>query len=198
MKKSRLLGAVCACLLSITVAPAFASVIYQYTGNPYISIQSPYDTSMSVTGTLELAAALAPNLSLTTVTPLSFSFSDGVNTTTGATATLTSSQFEFATDSAGNITGWNISMFTSNPSATVGQLWSSSLSTANNVSTVSDTAFTATCSSGTTSCNVTSGASASVAGQPGSWGVVPIPDAVWLFGSGLLGLVGMARCKNET
>lgn len=25
---------------------------------------------------------------------------------------------------------------------------------------------------------------------------VPVPAAVWLFGSGLLGLVGMARCKE--
>ena len=196
MKKSRLLGAVCACLLSITVAPAFASFIYNYTGNPYTSAASPYDTSMSVTGTLELAAALAPNLSLSAVTPLSFSFSDGVNTTTETTATLTSSQFEFATDSTGNITGWNISMFTHNSSATPGQLWSSSLSTANNVSTVDDTAVTVTCSYGTP-CGGTTNANASVTGQPGSWGVVPIPGAVWLFGSGLLGLVGMSRRKKE-
>ena len=27
-------------------------------------------------------------------------------------------------------------------------------------------------------------------------GVVPVPAAVWLFGSGLLGLVGMARRKK--
>jgi hypothetical protein len=25
--------------------------------------------------------------------------------------------------------------------------------------------------------------------------VVPVPAAVWLFGSGLLGLIGLARCK---
>jgi hypothetical protein len=28
--------------------------------------------------------------------------------------------------------------------------------------------------------------------------VVPVPAAVWLFGSGLLGLVGVARRKNRT
>jgi hypothetical protein len=27
--------------------------------------------------------------------------------------------------------------------------------------------------------------------------VVPVPAAVWLFGSGLLGLIGMARRKKE-
>jgi len=26
--------------------------------------------------------------------------------------------------------------------------------------------------------------------------VVPIPPALWLFGSGLLGLIGMAKCKQ--
>ena len=30
----------------------------------------------------------------------------------------------------------------------------------------------------------------------GQWTVVPVPAAVWLFGSGLLGLVGMARRKQ--
>jgi hypothetical protein len=28
--------------------------------------------------------------------------------------------------------------------------------------------------------------------------IVPLPAAVWLFGSGLLGLIGMARRKNVT
>jgi hypothetical protein len=29
-----------------------------------------------------------------------------------------------------------------------------------------------------------------------AYGVVPVPAAVWLFGSGLLGLVGIARRKS--
>jgi hypothetical protein len=37
---------------------------------------------------------------------------------------------------------------------------------------------------------------ASVVDNPGTWTVVPIPPAVWLFGSGLLGLIGIARKKK--
>ena len=197
MKKSRLLGAMCACLLSITVAPAVASVIYQYTGNPYTSVQSPYDTSMAVTGTLELTTVLGSDLTLTAVTPLSFSFSDEVNTTTDATVTLTSSQFEFATDSAGNITEWNINISTYDPSATVGQLWSSSILTTNTVSGIKDQAVTQTCASGESYCIVTNTANAVIYDQAGNWSVVPTPGAMWLFGSGLLGLVGIPRRKKE-
>jgi len=197
MKKSSLLGAVCACLLSITVTPAFASFVYNYTGNPYTSVQSPYDTSMAVTGTLELAAALTPNLTLTTVTPLSFSFSDGINTTTDATATLTSSQFEFATDSTGNITAWVVQMFTFDADAPVGQLRQSSLLTENNGSSVNDSVLTEICTAFSSTCIASNTAQAQVLDQPGSWTtVVPIPGAMWLFGSGLLGLVGIARRKK--
>ena len=32
--------------------------------------------------------------------------------------------------------------------------------------------------------------------NPGAWTVVPIPPALYLFGSGLLGLVGVARRKR--
>ncbi|MBI5783055.1 MAG: VPLPA-CTERM sorting domain-containing protein, partial [Gammaproteobacteria bacterium] len=31
--------------------------------------------------------------------------------------------------------------------------------------------------------------------RPGDVAVVPVPAAVWLFGSGLLGLIGVARRK---
>jgi hypothetical protein len=29
-----------------------------------------------------------------------------------------------------------------------------------------------------------------------TWGLVPIPGAVWLFGSGLIGLIGIARRRK--
>ena len=33
---------------------------------------------------------------------------------------------------------------------------------------------------------------------PGNWEVVPIPPAVWLFGSGLIGLIGIARRRKQS
>ena len=33
--------------------------------------------------------------------------------------------------------------------------------------------------------------------NPGTWSVVPIPGAAWLFGSGLVGLIGVARRKKS-
>ena len=35
------------------------------------------------------------------------------------------------------------------------------------------------------------------AGEGSCVGTAPIPAAIWLFGSGLLGLIGVARCKKS-
>jgi hypothetical protein len=43
--------------------------------------------------------------------------------------------------------------------------------------------------------NATMGAIADISDIPAS--VVPVPAAVWLFGSGLLGMVGVARRKSN-
>jgi len=186
MKKSRLLSAVCASFLFITAAPAVASFVYNYTGNPYTTAKSPYDTSMSVTGTVELAAALAPNLSLTAVTPTSWSFSDGVNTTTNATATLNFNQFNFATDSAGNITEWLIQFFSFDPNALSGDLRQNTLLFQNTTSIRDQVLMEICLGDNSTECIASSISQAGVLDQPGSWGVVPIPGAVWLCSGQLI------------
>jgi len=63
-------------------APAWADVIYTYTGNPFTSVRAPYTTSDSVTATMILTNPLAPGLSLSDVTPnlVALSMSDGVQT----------------------------------------------------------------------------------------------------------------------
>ena len=66
------------------IAPtASATVIYQYTGSPYMIFLAGnqdsglYTSTMMVTGTIALASALPPNLVLSNVSILDFSFNDG-------------------------------------------------------------------------------------------------------------------------
>ena len=69
---------------------------YKYTGNPFTFIVgSSYTTSDYVSGILTLAAPLASNMPLTSVTPIAFSFSDGVQTRTNLNTFF--SAFQFAT-----------------------------------------------------------------------------------------------------
>ena len=98
------------CVLSI--AAARADVTYTYTGNDFTTFSSPttYTTSDSVTGSITLTSALADNISSFINQPaasiVSFSFSDGQQTITNANATL--SQFDFETNSSGDITYWQL------------------------------------------------------------------------------------------
>ena len=96
------------CVLSI--AAARADVTYTYTGNDFTSATFPYTTSDSVTGSITLTSALADNISSFINQPaasiVSFSFSDGQQTITNANATL--SQFDFETNSSGDITYWQL------------------------------------------------------------------------------------------
>jgi hypothetical protein len=84
---------------------------YVYTGNPFTSALCDYTTSDFVTAMVTLAAPLADNMALGSVTPLAFTLSDGVQTFTINTAT-TLSTFRFQTDASGVITGWDIEVFT--------------------------------------------------------------------------------------
>jgi hypothetical protein len=83
---------------------------YTYTGGPYTSATPPYALGGQLTGTLVTANPLPPFLPLTDITPAisSISFNDGVATRTLANSFLCSVQV--ATDGAGNITRWQISL----------------------------------------------------------------------------------------
>ena len=200
MKKSRLLGTVCACLLSITVSPAVASVVYAYTGNLFNSFTDPssYDTSMSVTGTLTLAAPLDANLSQSVVMPSSFSFNDGINTITDDFATH--SFFEFSTDQAGEITSWVV-LLRQGSLVGAGEIEDEIFSRWVTGPVGQDDGNILTCDEFDEEffdCTVVSFDTGASITQPGVWTVVPAPAALWLFGSGLLGLVGISRRKMAT
>jgi hypothetical protein len=79
---------------------------YQYTGNPFTDVTAPYTTSDFVTATLTLAGPLAPNMPLTSVTPIAFTLSDGVQTITNLTPGLFNAAFSVETGGAGQIRFW--------------------------------------------------------------------------------------------
>lgn len=83
---------------------------YTYTGAPYTTASAPYTLGGNLTGTLTTANPLPPFLPLTDITGAiaSFSFSDDVTTRTNANSFFCS--FQVATDGAGNITRWQISL----------------------------------------------------------------------------------------
>ena len=94
---------------------ALASTFYSYAGNPFADYSGTITGSMSVTGTMELASALAPDLAEATLNPLSFNFSDGVNTITQADND--SAIFMFTTDSTGQVMEWTVSLENSLPTS---------------------------------------------------------------------------------
>jgi hypothetical protein len=97
-------------------AVAQANVIYSYIGPNFVTIEDvtppagTYTTAMRVTGSFEVAEALAPNLSKVSIrdSVLSFSFNDGRNTV--ADDTIDSPVFEVTTDAQGDIIGWLVQL----------------------------------------------------------------------------------------
>lgn len=188
MKNLRLLATFCI-ITTAFAEPTYASVVYKYVGNNFDSFEGiGYDESMSITGTIELATVLPPNTSSIIATidvpnttaeinPISFTFSDGVNTITDNLSAL---EFFVEADSTSNIILWaggmqrfdtGLSMLTENFFLSTGIL------------AQGDVSIIPLIGSGSVSFN------------PGTWSLVPIPPAVWLFGSGLLVLAGVARRK---
>ena len=172
-----------------------ASVIYSYIGNNYDYteahiqstgevIESIYDYSMQISGILEFDSFLLPNLDNTSVNPINAVFTDGVNT-----AELSSSPiniFNVSTDEMGNIIAWSIDMITP-PPPTFGVDFLHIETRSDDV----DAVLYSRCID--IECSVEEVYFASVTNNSGTWSVVPIPAAIWIFGSGLIGLIGVAR-----
>lgn len=166
-------------LLVAAIADVSASVVYQYTGNNFNSFSSPtsYDSSMMVTITLELPSILAPNFN-SAVSPISFSFEDSnqIIDNTNATSTL----FNFETDATGNILSWAVAAAIDSEFKAIHSLKHFSNSDA-----------------GEDYGGISQSDWGAISNTPGAWSVVPIPAAFYLFGSGLLCIVSIAR-KRKT
>jgi hypothetical protein len=174
----------CAALLSFSATVNAAVTTYTYTGSSFTSATSPYTTNDSVTGSITLANALASNLTnFTTVVPTSFSFSAGVSTLTNATPNV-GSLFAFKTDAFGDISQWQIAIFT-------GSVFQFSIGTTN-----APSLFTPTDQIIVNGGNTAFG---QIQNSPGTWAVTSVPEpesyAMFLAGLGLMG--GIARRRQQ-
>ena len=113
MRLRSLLVATSALLAPITIRPALADVVYQYTGHDFTVVSSPYDTSDYVSISVTLPAPLGPNLNgpqyAVNAPILAYTATDGVQTITGPSGDTTGT-FEFSTDGAGTITAWSVTI----------------------------------------------------------------------------------------
>jgi len=200
LNKSRLLGTVCAGLLSIAASPALASVVYSYDGNPFNTFSSTtsYDGSNFITGTITLENLLVAN---TTSTPtiLDFSFTDG-NQTLSMDNGVSIEEFVLTTDADG-ITDWKIDLSILPPTPlSVGDT-TRIMKMFNWESDVQDTGIIQTVTTTLPFGPVWSTNFGKVLNAPGLWTgdvvATPLPATAWLFGSGLVGLVAAGRRRKK-
>ena len=199
MNKTRLLGAVCAGLLSITANPVLAAVVYGYTGNQFDEFPAgtAYDTSNFISGTVTLENLLVAN---TTSTPaiLDFSFTDGNQTLSMANGAAIL-DMEFTTDENG-ITNWKVELKILPPTPLEVDDTSHILKTLNWESGVQDTGIIQTFTNIMPFGPAWSQDIGKVLDSAGSWegdvASVPLPATAWLFGSGLVALFGIAKRKK--
>ena len=91
--------------------PPVASTTYSITGNPFTTFtgSAACPPDCNITGSFTLAQPLAPNLSLATITPVSFRFSVGPYVLDQNSATTAAFNY-VSTDASGNIIGWYIAL----------------------------------------------------------------------------------------
>ena len=202
--KSRLFNcALCACI-SIVSINVSASTLYRYTGSTYEYINGSsivHTFDMAVSSSFILDQPLLPNLQFQPIIPVSFSIFDGVNTVTESTANSLLLYVE--TDSAGNISDW---LIRARIIPTAVHDYEIEITTAGDVlqpySTVQDTGFYGLCEviGEDGFCIDTTKLSYALSdvwngGWTSSPAYIPIPAPLWLFVSGLVGLIGAAKRK---
>ena len=191
-------------LISSTVS---ASVVYSYTGSNFTEFYEQtsgsgvlYNGSDSITGQIQLAELLVGSSNSQVMDVEDFSFSDGVNTYTKANG----AGILWSVTYNGDISAlkWSLSVQAAPMEGVVvgGTQYAGITSYGGGIS-VQDTASTTICIGVTSNGGCEQETSQGYAYTAGTWAltgdttIVPVPAAVWLFGSGLLGLFGVARRK---
>ena len=201
MKKSRPINRIflIGWFLVLSTNPVNAAVVYTYTGNNYndfSNLVDPniYDSSMNLTITFTTDNLITNTNEDIKALVTSFSAYDGINLLTEENATL--ARLALHTDNAGNIIEWDVRA-NNLPGGLLGEGQNTSVRSFNIIGLDSeDNALTEDCTIYTLGfCYASDRYSARAFDNPGTWSVVPVPPALWLFGSGLLGLVGVARKK---
>jgi hypothetical protein len=168
-----------------------AATVYSYTGNNYEQIMGTlYNTSMSVTGSFTTEAPLINFSGDASSLITQFSYFDGINTLTEMNAGVF---LRLTTDNFGSITDWFIDINNTDQIAAGDPYFS--ISSADSF----DSGITGECAFADSSgCSVFSiDEQGLINDNPGSWTVVPIPAAAYLFSTGLLGLIGIARRRKS-
>ena len=181
-------------MLAFASVPGRASMVYTYTGLEFTSVKGAFETSDFFTATFSLDDALAANTSvdLTTLAGFTLTMSAGHISMTNTVGGVTLTEADVSTDAFGNIVTWGLgfSELVNNDTQR------NSLLTRHfpgyNLDVVIDRVTL-----GEPRGNEIGNGSVGPAGTWTSASVVPIPAAAWLFGSGLLGLIGIARRKNH-
>lgn len=204
MMRLHLRDGLCACVLLFIFSQSALAVPveYNYTGNQFTDnhptnhLCNIGDTGCynNVTAVIGMTTALLPNQALASILSAAdyWSISDGRTTITDQTQNIII-DLQARTDSNGDIDIWYFNVV--DGAQLLNQLYV--LRTSYGVFTT-DVDHTRYCTVDPgTGCTVVDTAFVSDApGQPqGAWVVstVPVPAAVWLFASGLLGLIGLSR-----
>ena len=199
MKTSRLIGALCAVIFAVITMSSHAALVGRDLDGNLTTAEAYYDTDANLTW---LANANAAGTTMNWANANAWAAGLDIDGTAGADgwrlpASDTCVGYNCTGSEMGNLF-YNVlgntagSLSNTGPFSNVQFLtyWSSTEYAPNTVS-----AWIFDFSNGYQDLNVKGGNLYAWAVQSGNVGEVPVPAAVWLFGSGLLGLIGIARRK---
>jgi len=192
---------ICSCVFCLISQAAHAVAVYTYQGNDFdtffdnTEISGSFIEGQSISVTLTFASPLL-NAPFDYQNPLTYSISDGINTMDN-TSNPEKALFQFSTNASGEITSWDFIVVEKLLSSTGWSIGDTSRQMLTNSTMPVDEAVNYQCETlfDSDRCAAAPVDMANIVGSPGLWTLtaVPVPGAVWLFGSGLLGLVGVAR-----